>query len=210
MIHKTAFIDSTVKLGKDCSIGAYCVITGNVEIGDHARIAPSVSIGQLPEHSTDKYELIPDYQPSGKIVIGNRVCIREFTTVNLPMAKVTHIGDDCYIMARCHISHDCFLDSNVSLATNACLGGWTFIMEYANLGLGCITHQLTTIGSYAMIAANATIVKDIPPLKKFIPDKPISDHDYAIKKYNLPSTYEFNAELISRWKKLRREGRNSY
>lgn len=210
MIHPTALIGPQVKLGKDCHIGAYAVIEGKVTIGDHARIAPHVSIGQLAEHSTDKYELEPEYQCKGEIVIGDRVCIREFTTVNMPMATLTYIGNDCYIMARSHISHDCYLEDNVSISTNVCLGGWTRVMERANLGLACLTHQLTTIGAYAMIAANATLVKDVPPLSKFIPGKPLGFHDYAVKKFNLQADDAFLAKLNENWMKQRREGRDSY
>ena len=113
-------------------------------------------------------------------------------------------------MARSHVSHDCYLEEGVGLSTNVCLGGWTRLMKSTNMGLGSITHQLTTIGAYAMIAANATVVKDIPPLMKYIPEKPLSLHDFAIKKYGLPTDESYRSRLMQEWSALRREGRASY
>ena len=46
--------------------------------------------------------------------------------------------------------------------------------------------QFTTIGQYAMVAANATVVKDVPPLVKFIPGKVPGLNVYAIRKHDLP------------------------
>src|SRR4030042_4533855 len=43
-IHPTAIIDSSVKLGKNVSIGAHSVITGNVTIGDNTTILKNVVI----------------------------------------------------------------------------------------------------------------------------------------------------------------------
>jgi UDP-N-acetylglucosamine acyltransferase len=210
MIHSTAIISPEAEIGVGVHIGPYTVIAGTVRIGDNSWIGPHVSIGQVPEHSTNRYELVDSYIGKGRIEIGQRVCIREFTTVNQPMAERTVIGDDCYIMARSHVAHDCVLEDHVGLSTNVCLGGWTYLMSHVNMGLGSITHQLTTIGSYAMVAANATVVKDIPPLAKFIPGKELGYHDYAVNKFNLQDTEEYKAELQTRWSALRRDTRSSY
>ena len=44
MIHPTAIIDSSAKIGSDTEIGAYTVIGPGVEIGAHCVIANHVSI----------------------------------------------------------------------------------------------------------------------------------------------------------------------
>jgi UDP-N-acetylglucosamine acyltransferase len=119
-------------------------------------------------------------------VIGKDVVIREFTTVNRPMKELTWIADDVYIMARVHVAHDCRVESGAILSNNAILAGWTKVLRGANLGICAATHQNTTIGQYAMIAANATVVKDVVPLAKFIPGKELSLNDYAIRKWELP------------------------
>ncbi len=43
-IHPTAIIHPTARLGRDCHVGAYAVIEGNVEIGDNAVLLPHVVI----------------------------------------------------------------------------------------------------------------------------------------------------------------------
>lgn len=214
MIHKTAIIDKSVKIGKNTKIGPYSVIRGNVIIGDNTYIASHVSIGEVAEHSSEKYELINNYDISQKkIFIGSNVVIREFTTINQPIKNLTVVSNNCYIMARSHISHDNYLEEGVILATNSCLGGWTRVMKNANIGLGSITHQFTTIGAYAMIAANSTVVKDIPPFCKFIPNKyPKSNAEFAVRKFNLPQigTEEYNTllnELNNEWENVRHKDR---
>lgn len=209
-IHPTAIIDDTVRIGENVYIGPYTVIKGNVEIGSNSYIASHVSIGEVAEHSSNKYEF--NTLLNGKIIIGNGVVIREFTTVNRPMKDQTVISNDCYLMARTHVSHDDFLEDGVILSTNTCLGGWTRVMKCANVGLGVITHQFTTIGSYAMIAAGAVVVKDVPPLCKYIPGKELGINTYAIKKHSLPQLQapeyeEFLNSLTNEWENCRHKER---
>jgi len=114
------------------------------------------------------------------------VVIREFTTVNKPIKELTWIADGAYIMARVHVAHDCRVEEGAVLSNNAILAGWTKVLRGANVGICAATHQSTTIGHYAMIAANATVVKDVVPLAKFIPGKDLGLNAYAIRKWGLP------------------------
>lgn len=185
MIHPTAILHAGVQLGRNVRVGAYTIIHANVRIGDNTFIASHVSIGEEAEHSSDKYELHPrDVCPP--IVIGRDVVIREFTTVNRPIKEVTLIADGVYVMARVHVAHDCRVEEGAVLSNNAILAGWTRVLRGANVGICAATHQYTTVGHYAMIAANATVVKDVPPLAKFIPGKDLGLNVYAIRKWDLP------------------------
>lgn len=212
-IHPTAVIDDTVRIGKNTYIGPYTTIKGNVIIGSNSYIASHVSIGEVAEHSSDKYELDETYDILEKqIIIGDGVVIREFTTVNQPIKEKTVISNNCYLMARVHVSHDNFLEDGVILSTNTCLGGWTRVMKCANIGLGSITHQFTTIGPYAMIAAGAVVVKDVLPLCKYIPGKELGTNVYAIKKYGLPAidtvAYKELLEMLTNdWENCRHKER---
>lgn len=185
-VHHSAIIDSKVHLGERVRIGPYCVLRGRIQIGNDTVLSSHISIGDEAEHGTERFEFHPAPNPTGQIVIGSNVAIREFTTINRPMKTVTFIGDHCYIMARSHVSHDNFLEPGVILSTGACLGGWTKVMIGANIGLNAVTHQFTTIGMHAMVAANATVVKDLPPFSKFIPGKPLGINTHKIEKLNLP------------------------
>lgn len=217
-IHPTALIDPDVKLGQNVHVGPYTVIRGNVRIGDDVYISSHVSIGEEAEHSTDKYELNPrDVCPP--IVIGNNVVVREFTTINRPMKDLTFIADHVYVMARVHVAHDCRVEKGSVLSNNAILGGWTRVLQGANVGICAAVHQFTTIGQYAMIAANATVVKDVPPLAKYIPGKELGLNSYAIHKYDLPlgsdtlrgvSTEAFYLEMLQHWEASRDKRRPIY
>lgn len=208
MIHPTAIIDPEVVIGKNVKIGPYSVIRGRVSIGDGTIISSHVSIGDLPEHGTEKFDF--KGAGTGSIDIGRNVVIREFVTVNAPMADMTLIEDNVYVMAHSHVSHDNHLEKDVILSTGVHLGGWSIIQRGANIGLCAVTHQYTTIGAYAMIAANAMVTKDIPPLAKFIPGKPLSLNEHAVKKFNLHPDYsnirsESYKTILYHWMSDRRD-----
>jgi UDP-N-acetylglucosamine acyltransferase len=210
-IHPTALIHPSVELGRDVHVGAYTVIGENVSVGDDTYISSHVSIGEEAEHSTDKYEL----HPRGvcpPIRIGKNVVLREFTTVTRPVEEVTLIADDVYVMGRVHIAHDCRIDEGAVLSINVTLSGWTRVMRGANVGVCAATHQFTTIGPYAMIAANAAVVKDVPPLAKYIPGKPLGLNAYAVRRWELPLRAEtlagvreepFYRRLLAEWEAVR-------
>ena len=44
MIHKTAIIDSTAKIGQNVKVGPYSIIGSNVEIGEGSEIQSHVTI----------------------------------------------------------------------------------------------------------------------------------------------------------------------
>ncbi|MDN2907960.1 acyl-[acyl-carrier-protein]--UDP-N-acetylglucosamine O-acyltransferase, partial [Campylobacter jejuni] len=77
-------------------------------------------VGDIPQDISYK-----DEQKSG-VIIGQNSTIREFATINSGTAKgdgFTRIGDNAFIMAYCHIAHDCLLGDNIILANNATLAG---------------------------------------------------------------------------------------
>jgi UDP-N-acetylglucosamine acyltransferase len=217
-IHPTAIVHPSAQLGRNVHVGAYSVIHANVTIGDDSYIASHVSIGEEAEHSSDKYELHPR-NVCPPIRIGKSVVIREFTTVNRPIKEVTLIADNVYVMARVHVAHDCRVEEWAVLSNNAILAGWTRVLRGANLGICAATHQFTTVGQYAMIAANATVVKDVPPLAKFIPGKELGMNVYAVHKWELPLRSEtlagarpepFYQELLASWEAARDNRRPVY
>lgn len=195
MIHPTAIIHPDTKIGNNVFIGPYTVIADKVSIGDGTHISAHVCIGYEAEHSTNKYELNKrDY--NGEIRIGSGVVIREFTMVNRPLKTATVIEDHVYVMGHCYIAHDCQIEEYAILSNSVVLGGWTRVCKGANLGLSTTVHQYSTIGDYAMIAANATIVKDVPPLVKYIPNKELLINVYAIRKWEIPLVGENPSDII--------------
>ncbi len=217
-VHPTAIVHPSAKLGENVRIGAYSVIHENVVIGDNTYISSHVSIGEEAEHSSDKFELHPR-SACPPIHIGKNVVLREFTTVTRPIQEVTLIADNVYVMGRVHIAHDCRIEEGVVLSINVTLSGYTRVLRGANVGICVATHQFTTIGQYAMIAANATVVKDVMPLVKYILGKELGLNQYAIRKWALPlrgatldlvRTEAFYQELLHDWETARDRSRAVY
>jgi UDP-N-acetylglucosamine acyltransferase len=135
-----------------------------VSVGDGCSLSPLAAIGGVAQHPRAR----PG--PRGRIRIGNRVVIRAFATVHLPLVDggETVIGDDCYLMVKSHVAHDCVLGREVTLSNSVDLAGHVHVHEGATLGLGAVVRQHQVIGAYAMVGAGAVVVDDVPPFAKMI------------------------------------------
>ncbi len=141
-------------------------LNGKIVIGSNSLIGPLVVIGSPPQHR--KYYANELEDLSLFIEIGSNTVIREFSTVHQPTDnRNTIIGDNCFLMAYSHISHDTQLGDNIVLANNVQIGGHTTIMSNANIGLNVCIHQFSTIGSFSMIGMGSIISKDVPPFVIF-------------------------------------------
>ncbi|MCW8824897.1 MAG: acyl-ACP--UDP-N-acetylglucosamine O-acyltransferase [Gammaproteobacteria bacterium] len=177
LIHPTAIIDPTAKIGIDVEIGAYSIIGADVEIGDETWIGPHVvikgpttigkqnkiyqfsSIGEDPQDKKYAGE-------ATRLEIGDRNLIREFCTFNRGTAQdrgVTTVGDDNWIMAYVHLAHDCVIGNNTILANNAGLAGHVHIDDYAILGGYTVAHQFCSFGKHSITAMGTIVFKDVPP-----------------------------------------------
>ena len=148
-IDKTVIIEGNVHFGKNVFIGPYTIIYGPAEIGDNVKIHGHVSIGDTPQHRT-RPKLCG-------IEIGDNTTIREFATIHAGTENKTRIGKDCYLMNYSHISHDSVVEDNVTLANSVQLGGHSYVMKGATIGLGATVHQYSLIGSYSMVGMNSVV-----------------------------------------------------
>jgi len=126
-----SIIGPNVKLGSGCNIGSHVVIKGPTEIGSGSAIYPFCSIGDDPQ---DKKFIA---EGESKLVIGENNTIREYCSINRGTQKgggITRLGNDNWIMAYCHIAHDCQIGNHVVFANNATLAGHVEIHDYAILG----------------------------------------------------------------------------
>ncbi|MEO5626591.1 MAG: acyl-ACP--UDP-N-acetylglucosamine O-acyltransferase [Dokdonella sp.] len=177
MIHVTALIDPSAKIGADVSIGAYSIVGAGVEIGDRTWIGPHVviegttrigcdnrifqfaSIGAEPQDKKFHGE-------RSELVIGDRNVIREFTTLNRGTGdggSTTRVGDDNWIMAYVHIAHDCQVGNQVVFANNATLAGHVEVGDFVILGGFTGIHQFCKIGAHAFAGMGSLVNADVPP-----------------------------------------------
>ncbi len=177
MIHSQSIVHPEAKIGKDVDIGPYTVIGPDVEVGDDTWIGPHVvingptrigkknriyqfsSLGDAPQHTSYGGE------PT-RLEIGNNNTIREYCTFNrgtVDGGGITRIGNDNFIMAYCHVAHDCQIGSHTIFANCASLAGHVSVDDYALLGGFTVVHQYCRIGAHCITALGTITFKDIPP-----------------------------------------------
>ncbi len=151
-------IGEHVEIGSGSAVGAHAVLTGHTRIGCDNKIFQFVSLGEVPQDK--KYAGEPT-----RLEIGDRNVIREFCTFNCGTAQdvgVTRIGDDNWIMAYCHIAHDCQVGNHTIFANNAQIAGHVHVEDYAILGGFTVVHQFCRIGAHSLTALGTILLKDIP------------------------------------------------
>ena len=176
-IHPTAVVARGAELGQGVEIGPYCVVGPNVKIGDRTKVGPQVVLAGVTEIGVENLivgqaslggppqDLSYKGEPT-RLVIGDRNTIREFVTINRGTIKgggITRIGNDCLLMACCHVAHDCDVQDKVILANCALLAGHVFVGKGANVSGACAAHHFVTIGAYSYIGGMTRINQDVPP-----------------------------------------------
>ncbi|MFT4650085.1 MAG: UDP-N-acetylglucosamine acyltransferase [Polaribacter sp.] len=177
MIHATAIVDESAKLGENVSIGPYSIIGPEVEIGAGTQIGAHVviygptsigeqnkifqfsSIGEAPQDK--KYNGEPT-----RLIVGDRNVIREYVTFNrgtVDGTGETVIGSDNLFMAYSHVAHDCIVGSHAVFANAASLSGHVEVGDYAILGGFTSVHQFTQIGRKSLCGLGSVVTQDIPP-----------------------------------------------
>ncbi len=155
-----SLIGPGVQIGAGTRIGAHAIVRGPTVIGCDNRIYPFCSIGDDPQDK--KFD---GGRPS-RLEIGDRNTIREYCSINRGTpggGGVTRVGDDNWIMAYCHIAHDCQVGDHTVFANNATLAGHVTIENHVILGGFTGVHQFCRIGAYSFTAIAAIVVKDVPP-----------------------------------------------
>jgi UDP-N-acetylglucosamine acyltransferase len=176
-IDPTARVAAGVVIGRDVSVGPYCVIgpkvaigngvrliahvhlTGHTSIGARTVIYPFASLGTPPQ--SVKYR-----GGATRLVVGADCDIRENVTMNIGTEGdrgITQVGDRCFFMVGSHVGHDCQVGSDVTLANNAVLGGHVTVGDHVMFGGQSAVHQFVRIGESAMIAGVTGIGADVIP-----------------------------------------------
>ena len=160
-------IDSFTRIHDDVEIGDNCVIHSNVtifpgaRIGDGVTLFPGAVIAGVPQDL--KFRGAKTYA-----YIGNGTSIHECATVNRGTASTgkTIVGENCLIMAYCHVAHDCVLGNRVIMSNASQIAGEVHIDDAAVIGGGSLIHQFCHLGRNIMLQGGALVNKDIPPFVK--------------------------------------------
>ncbi len=158
-IHPTALVESGAQLGAACIIHPFAVIGRHCVLGEGVVVHPFAVLGGDPQ------DLGFDSANDSTVHVGARTVIREHVTISRATRKggSTEIGEDCFLMAACHVAHDCRVGDRVVIANAALLAGHVHVGDRSFLGGGAVIHQFCRIGEGAMIGGGARISQDVPP-----------------------------------------------
>jgi UDP-N-acetylglucosamine acyltransferase len=176
MIHPLACVDPAAHIGENVEIGPFCNVQGNVEIGDGTRLISNVVVmdgARIGRNCTIFPGAVVGAQPQDLkfkgedtlAIVGDGTTLRECVTVHRGTASKgrTVIGNNCLLMAYCHVAHDCELGNNIIMSNSTQLAGEVVVDDCAVIGGGTLVHQFCHLGSYIMVQGGALINKDIPP-----------------------------------------------
>ncbi len=176
-LHPTAIIAPTVKLAANVSVGPYCVLGGEVEIGEGTELVshvviggrtrigknntifPFASLGHAPQDLKYKGE-------KSQLTIGDNNVIREHVTMNPGTeggGMMTTVGSHGLFMVGSHVAHDCRVGDHVILANNATLGGHVHVGDHSIIGGLAAVHQFVRIGAYAIVGGMSGVEHDVIP-----------------------------------------------
>ena len=175
-IHPTALVAPDAELGKNVSIGAFCVIESGAKIGDGAVISPQCYIGRKVVLGENCW-LYPQVSLREEVRVGKRTIVHNGTVIGsdgfgysvddqgirtkIPQTGIVEIGDDVEIGANVTIDrarfgktivgHGVKIDNLVQIAHNVVVGDHTVIVSQA--AIAGSTH----IGRKVIIAGQVGI-----------------------------------------------------
>jgi len=176
MIHSTAIISESAKIGENVTIGPYCIIGDNVSIGNHSTLKshvvieghttigehnlffPFASIGQLTQDL--KYKDEPTY-----LKVGDRNTFRENCTIHRSTTPdtPTTIGNDNLFLCYSHVAHDCIIGSHCIFSNNGSIAGHVVIEDHVIISGLSGVHQFCRVGAHSIIGGFTKVVQDIAP-----------------------------------------------
>lgn len=175
-IHPTALVAAGARIGDGVLIGPYVVIEDDVVLGDDCRIASHAVIKRRTRmgarNSVAEHAVIGGDPQDFKFKecdstteIGDDNAIREGVTIHRGSrsGSATRVGSRCFLMAYCHVAHDCQVGNDVVIVNSTNLAGEVVVGDRAFISGGVGVHQFCRIGRNAMIGGLARISQDALP-----------------------------------------------
>jgi len=204
LVDDNAIVAPQAQIDKDVEIGPFCVvgpqaiigrgtrlengvtIMGRVTIGQRNYIYPGAVIGGEPQD-------ISYLGSETQVVIGNHNVIREGVTINRATEKedgITYVGSHNFLMANCHVAHDCHVGNRVTIANNTMLAGHVHVHDHATLSGGVGVHHFSTVGAYSFVGGISRVIHDVPPymLADGNPARPRCVNVVALKRNDFSSS----------------------
>ena len=175
-VHPSSVVHSGARLADGVTIGPYCIIKDDVEIGagsrleSHVVVEPGARIGRECEIWPGTVIGAPpqDHKYRGErtfVILGDKNVIRECVTLHRSVGegKATLIGDGNWFMAYAHVGHNCEIGNGNTISSYVGLSGHVSVEDNVVLGGMVGVHQYSRIGKLAMVGGMSKINQDIPP-----------------------------------------------
>ncbi|ADF52690.1 MAG: acyl-ACP--UDP-N-acetylglucosamine O-acyltransferase [Zunongwangia sp.] len=161
VIEPFATIHNNVVIGEGSWIGSNVTIMEGARIGKNCSIFPGAVISAIPQDK--KFD-----DEDTVTIIGDNTTIRECVTINRGTTDrmKTVIGQNCWIMAYCHIAHDCIVGDNCIFSNNSTLAGHINVGDHVVLAGMAAIQQFCSIGKHAFVTGGSLVRKDVPPFVK--------------------------------------------
>ena len=185
-IHPSAIIDPDAKIGKNVTVGAYCVI-GKAVIGDDCVLDSNVRVyndtimgkgcvikaGAVLGGAGFGYERDAEgnmfrFPQIGQLIMGDYVEVGANTCIDRGALADTIIGDYTKINNLCHIAHNNKIGKNVSITGCVNISGSNIIGDDAWIAPNSSIRGWVHIGDGATVGMGAVVVKDIPAKETWV------------------------------------------
>ncbi|MEO0784806.1 MAG: acyl-ACP--UDP-N-acetylglucosamine O-acyltransferase [Pseudomonadota bacterium] len=177
-IHPSSVIHDGAKVSPSANVGPFCEIGPKVRLGDRVKLHGRVTIVGETTLGED-VEVYPgavlgqpaqslgaSADPGTGLKVGDRTILREHVTLHagtLADSRITRIGADCFLMAYCHVGHDCKIGDRNVYANTVNLAGHIETGDHVWIGGSVAIHQFCEIGDHAFVAGGAIVVGDVIP-----------------------------------------------
>ena len=136
-VHESSFIDDNVEIGDRTKIWYFCHIQSGVQIGSDCSFGQNVNI-------------------SNDVIIGNHVKIQN----NVSVYEGVELEDGVFCGPSCVFTND--LTPRAEFPKGRAGYKKTLVKHGASIGANATIVCGHTIGEYAMIAAGAVVISDVP------------------------------------------------
>ena len=166
LLKKNVYIDNTVKIGKNFSVGFNSVLKKNIRIGDNVIIGSNCSISNA---IIGDNVIINDGTVIGKIGYGFKAIKNKLTFI--PHIGCVKISDNVYIGSNCtidrgSISNTCIgkftmIDNLVHIAHNVQIGSYCFIAGQVGVAGSSVIGDKCMIGGQAGVSGHLKIGNNV-------------------------------------------------
>ena len=166
LLNKNVYIDNTVKIGKNFSVGFNSVLKKNIRIGDNVIIGSNCSISNA---IIGDNVIINDGTVIGKIGYGFKAIKNKLTFI--PHIGCVKISDNVYIGSNCTIDRGSIsntsigkftmIDNLVHIAHNVQIGSYCFIAGQVGIAGSSVIGDKCMIGGQAGVSGHLKIGNNV-------------------------------------------------